>query len=325
MPFIYFAILILLVILSHIQIVLTVALFLFIVPGLVLVASNTALVYSLLLLPAYRWRQSIRRWPVLALPVLAPVALVAIVWPAASQAHLEAFAAAQAAGDFDRWQRIPIKTLALASNDVAWQRRDENEQLCLELCQRLLFDHAVDKVVVASWGRFLEPGATAYRIVLKPDCDALHGSNASYLIAAVRARIAAGECLTEERNADAETVDATAIEERLRIRDGLLFGTDPREGVDRQLFKLTHRARVSLKVGGPHGGRSLFRRTAVAGAALTMPFVIWTGADESNIQLQIVRTPRAFNAIDLETALTQKIGLHLPPVSPEQPALVKVE
>jgi hypothetical protein len=322
MPFVYFGILILLVILSQVQTVVIAALFLFIVPGLVLIASNTVFVYSLLLLPVYRWREPIRRWPALALPTLAPLAIVAIVWPAASQAHLEAFATAQAANDFDRWQRIPIKALGLASNDFTWQADDGKMQLCLELCQRLLFDHAVDKVVVTNWSPIQAPTATAYRIVLKPDCAPMLGSNGAHLAVAVRARISAGECLVEERDANAEAVDATVIEERLSIRTGILVGTDPRQGVDRQLFQLTRRARVSLNVGGFRGGHPLFRQTAVAGAALTMPFVIWMGAD---IRPQILRTDRAFNTIDLESALTQKLGLYLPPVSPEQPPYLRIE
>jgi hypothetical protein len=322
MPYIivYFGTLILLAVLSHIQTALAAARSMSIVLATVMVASNSVLLYSLLVLPIFLWREHIRRQPGLALAALAPLALVAIVWPAASQWRLHAFAAKQTAGDFDSWQSMPIRTIAFATT----QTRNERS-FCYDLCQRLLFSHAVDRVVHLGWGPLAAPNAIGYRIVRKPDCEILHGSHASSFKDPVRARIAAGECLVEEQNVDAETVDLSVIDERFTTHGGYQHGTDPGESIfDRQFFTLTIMKRLTINAGGPHSGRPLFRKTEVQGTSVAMPFVVMAVTFGSVIQPRIQRTIYSANySVNPYDTLTRRIGLRIPEVS--GPPLARVE
>jgi hypothetical protein len=322
MPYIiiYFGTLVLFAILSHIQVALAAVRSMSIVLAMVLVASNMVLLYSLLALPIYLWREHIRRQPGLALAALAPVVLAAFVCPAVAQWRLHAFAARQTAGDFDYWQSMPIRTLALATSQTRHEKFG-----CYDLCQRLLFDHVVDKVVHLGWGPLAAPKAVGYRIVRRPDCEMLHGRNAPPFKPAVRARIAAGECLVEEQNADVETVDVSVIEERFTTQGGYRDGTDSGQNfVDRRLFTLTIMKRLTINAGGPHTGRPLLRKTEVQGTSLAMPFVVMAGTYGSVIQPQIQRTIHSTNySVSLFDTLTRRIGMRIPEVS--EPPLARVE
>jgi hypothetical protein len=321
MPYIivYFGILIPLAIVSHIQVVLAATRSMSVV-AMLLAASNTVLLYSALVLPIFLWREHIKRQPGLALAALAPLALVAIVWPAASQWRLGAFASRQTAGDFDYWQSMPIRTLTLATTQMRHEKLG-----CYDLCQRLLFDHVVDKVVHLGWGPLAAPKATGYRIVRRPDCEMLHDRNAPRFKDAVRARIAAGECLVEEQNADAETVDASIIEERFATQVGYQYGPDSGQGVvDRQLFTLTVMKGLTINAGGPHTGRALFRKTEVQGTSPAIPFVVIGGMYGSFIQPRIQRSIQSTNySVSTFDALTRRIGLRIPEVS--GPPLARAE
>ena len=314
MPYVivYFITLVLFAGLSHIPAARAAVRSVSVVLAMVLVASNMVLLYSLLVLPIYLWREHIKRQPGLALAAFAPLALVAIVSPAVSQWRLHAFAAAQTAGDFDHWQPMPIRTLALAETQTR-----HGKLFCNNMCARLLFDHAVDKVVVLGWGPLAAPNAVAYRIVRKPDCEMLHGGNASRLTADLKARMAAGECLVEEQNADAETVDASVIEEKFATHGSHQNGTDPGLGVvARQLFTLTVMNRLTINGGGPRTGRPLLRQTAVQGTALAMPFVVMAGTYGRFIQPQIQRTIYSTSSINVYATLTRRIGLRPQPGPP---------
>lgn len=157
---------------------------------IVLLASSTLLYYSaLLLLPLFLlWPLIRRHWTLIVLTALPPLA-GAIAAPLISQAQLNAFVAAQTRDDFDRWQPIPIKTVAIGTNAHDWSYRNprasERAQkrpvtpasrirlVCTDTCQRLLFNHEVAKVVMVGWSTRPSnnpPATTAYWIERTTAC-----------------------------------------------------------------------------------------------------------------------------------------------------------
>ena len=318
----YFGILIVLVLLSQIPLLVIMGLFLFIVPGLVLILSNTVLLYSVLLLPLYAVRHSLRRHPFVALSALVPLAAVAILLPQYSQLRLDKFVATQTSEDFDRRKPITVKTLALGTNLHSWSSHRSNARtVCPEICQRLLFNREVEKIIMVRWGTRPSnnpPARTAYWIERKKSCDNLYTDQDDPLSAAVKARIAAGECLVAENDVDFEAVDSTAVEEILhagnRFWDTII---EPRLPIDINVFTLQSIQRLSAFVGGLKSGEQILRQTVVSGAALDMPLHITTGGYGLDIKFQLARTSKVFNAGNLESILKQKFGFRLEPVTHE--------
>ncbi|HVG52638.1 MAG TPA: hypothetical protein VM867_13470 [Xanthobacteraceae bacterium] len=304
----YFGTLIVLAALSHFPVVLFLASVLG-VPALLLVASNTVLLYSVLLLPFFIWPRQLYVRPLLAFVALLPALIVAFGVPTVSQWRSNAFAAEQMRDDFDRATPIPkIRTLTIAGPRAA-------ALSCGDTCERLLYNRDVDKVIMARWSGAQPdklPEATAWRVERRPPCAITPATPGPSSMDAKR-RFEAGECVLPEINADAENVDATVAQWPAYMSTP--SWADPRSLLDRALFTLHAIERVSLAAGGARNGQPVMLRTIVSASALAMPLRFRMGGEAFSPTIVPSRTEAAYVGNATENVLRGKLGLKLAPVA----------
>jgi hypothetical protein len=283
-----------------------------IVPGFMLAAANTLLLYSLLLLPFFIWPRGLLKRPALALIALVPATTVAFGLPALSQARRDAFVAQQTRENFDRatsLQNIRSLTIVAARS---------SEIFCNDLCERLLYNRDVEKIVKAYWGgtRFEgAPHAIAYRVEHQPACRITPTSPGAHSMGA-KARMDSGDCIIPESNADPEAADATIGQ--WPIYQSLPSWKDPRGAIDRILFELEGIEEVNLIAGGPRTGQPVLHQTLISARALATPFRLWISGNEFSPRMAVVRTEADYPGYAMEAVLREKLGFRLEPVANPQ-------
>jgi hypothetical protein len=304
----YFGTLIVLAALSQIDGVLAIA-SLLIVPGFILVAANTLLLYSVLLLPFFLRPREMLQKPFKAALAVLPALIVAFGVPQLAQMRRDAFIAQQQQQDFDQGkpaEKVRAITFAVARTaDLA----------CNDLCERLLYNREVDKVVRAYWDNSAfqgTPQAFAYHVEKKATCERGPGAPGAYS-AGAQARRIAGECIVREPNADPDAVEAAVAEWPLYYSGGQW--RDPRESNDRWLFDLTSIETVTLIAGGPRKGRPLVRRTTVVASAAATPLHVTTTNNAFSPALMIATSQAPYSSYVLEQVLKQKLGFQLAEVA----------
>lgn len=309
MIFWYFGILIVLAALSQIEIVLSLSTLL-IVPGVLLVSANTLLLYSALLLPFFINPRGMMKRPLLALLALVPTVIVAIGTPSVSHIYRDAFIARQHSNEaVDRIsQTLQPRTLAIVVASSA-------NLACNEECERLLYNREVEKIVKVYWsGKPLEgtPQTIAYRVEQHSPCRTGREDHHAYSPGA-QARMAAGECIVSDKNADAETVDVTLSERPLYYSGG--SWPDPRSNMERLLFTLDSIVVHEVSAGGPRTGKPMLHRTIVAAQALAAPLHLSISSAWMTSHLAFARSETGTSGYEMERFMKQRLGLRLEPVA----------
>ncbi|EPR37206.1 hypothetical protein dsx2_1149 [Desulfovibrio sp. X2] len=295
----YFTVLGILAALSHSPVALVYGFFFLILPGLLLMVSNTVLLYSILLLPFFLpWREARHRTMARAVS-LTLVGAIGIGLPLLSRYSFRAAAQEQSRGDMDRWQPIAIRSIALTST---------SGRQCDKTCQRLLYNGEVEEVVEydkqsTNWS-YLKyanrnpTGFVAYTIEHRPDCGVLSSS-----IPAVRARIATGECLAARRGEEYAPVDVAVKEVEDVWDDGFL------------LYR-TRRTRITVTLGDGPKAAPAVSSTSFSSHVLAMPLFIWA-SDNSGLDIKpaLARRRRIYNPLIYTAVLMQRLGFRLDPVS----------
>jgi hypothetical protein len=302
----YFGILAALAALSQIRGVLAIASML-VLPGIVLIAANTLLFYSVLLLPFFLRPHQMQQKPLKAAIALVPALVLAFGVPLLAQARRDAFIAEQKQNDIDQGRPADkVRTIAFA---VA--RTSDLE--CNDLCQRLLYNGEVEKVVKAYFDNSAlqgTPQTVAYRVEKKTSCDTGPGSTGAYSTGA-QARMQAGHCIVHDQNADA--IDVTLAEWPLYYSGGLW--RDPRNTMDQLLFDLTSIQALTLIIGGPQNGKPILRRTTVVASAAAMPLHVTTTNNAFSPELTVAMNYAPYSSYAVEETMKQKLGFRLGEVS----------
>ena len=301
----YFGTLLVLAALSQIDGVLAIA-SLLVVPGILLVAANTLLLYSVLLLPFFLRPREMLQKPFMAALAILPALLVAFGIPQLAQSRRDAFIAQQQQQDFDQGRPADkVRTIAFAVARTA-------DLACNDLCERLLYNREVDKVVRAYFDNSAlqgTPQTVGYRVEKQAtSCERGQGAPGAYSVGSQARRIA-GECIVREPDADPDAADAAITEWPLYYTGGLW--RDPRDDNDRLLFDLTSIETVSLIAGGLRKGKPLLRRTTVVATAAAMPLHITTTNSAFSPQLMIATNQPPYSGYVLEQVLKQKLGFRL--------------
>jgi hypothetical protein len=307
--------------------------FLFIVPGLVLLAAPNFLLYALL--PYLAGRAALAsgggaaRAAVAAGVALAVVVGLTVVGAASLNRDVARVVASQRAGD--REPDLPaVRSLAIvAAND---------ERGCRSLCQRLLYNNSVERVLLPTSTPRPPPEtlsnvkATAYWIERRPECPATTAvPDTSYLVteqrgtmtvgsyvdiaAITKARIAAGDCLMSE---DATLGDAELVVVEQRIKSGK---ADLEAPFDLFLDTMTVQRLSVLGRDGP-ALAPRWQRTSVKWSPIATPFFFGVAHDGGiGLRLALGRVTRQEGAFELDTVLEQqmKLKVRVPPgPAPEQ-------
>ena len=304
----YFGILATLAALSQVSGILAIASTL-VIPGVVLVVANTLLVYSILLLPFLLRPHEMRKKPFKAAVALVPALAMALGVPLLAQARRDAFIAEQQQNDIDEG-RPADKVRAIM---FAVARTSDLE--CNDICQRLLYNGEVEKIVKAYFDNSAlqgTPKTVAYRVEKKTVCDSGPGTTGAYSTGA-QARMKAGECIARELDANADAVDVTLAEWPLYYSGGLW--RDPRDSTDQLLFDLTSVETLTLFIGGARNGKPIMRRTTVVASAAAMPLHAATTSNAFAPKLTIATSYAPYSGYAMEEVMKQKLGFRLVEVS----------
>jgi hypothetical protein len=292
---------------------------LFLVPGLILIAAPNVLLYGGLLYGALAFALTAGNWRTrLALSVgitLAGVLIVGVAVPLLAGRADSPIIAGLRAGD-----REPLD-LTTPIRQVALVMATTDKSTCDSLCQRLLYNKSVERVLVPS-GRLLPTEnptgakATAYRIENRPACapvtvppatiyqtthDARGGTSSKPVdIAAItKMRIAAGECLVVE-SASLDEAELTIVEGKVKN------GNEPKYRPLSLSLDTVEARRLVVLVRHGSALQKIFQRTHVRWAPIAVPFH-FDGL--TYLTLALGRTHREEGAYDLETFIAQDLKL----------------
>jgi hypothetical protein len=206
---------------------------------------------------------------------IAIVALPAIQLPRFFNSQAENMASGLRVEDIESNGRIEIPEVVA----VVLAREPGNDGLCETLCQRLLFNHAASRVIVAErptqQGRAERP-ARAFWIERRDNCPTpplsrrevvwpIDQKQSGSAIVRVRARIAAGECLLGKDNASIESADLS-IAYSIPQRGPVVFPPPWKLKLDQMKVN-----RLEITA---NDGRVLYRRTGVEAQPLMTPLLI---------------------------------------------------
>jgi hypothetical protein len=309
-------------------------LMLLIVPGLILLAAPPLFMYGLIGLAAWKL-PGIHRSIRLASAIAAIGAVAGFLPHMLNQPVTDRVTELKAS---DKALVAPIaaaRRLALLRPRTTAHRDIETETDCGELCQRLLFNGALDEVLLGTALDFVsEPmpvqRVMRYRVERRDSCPAVKVPNAgawqeeknawgvafSTIVSdRVKARIADGECLIAEQ---ATLADADAV-----VVDGKAYESAQRAWNDPWNLRLVsvRAARVSAFV--PRGDRfsEIYRHASVESEPLFIPFMATAIFGYGfNVKTGLVRTKKVEGAYELRTTFRDvfKLDLSMPQnISPE--------
>jgi hypothetical protein len=298
--------------------------------GLVVIAANTVLLYSVASLPTLVAltsgpiaivARSVFFWIALGILVVVAVAPGLI-----SQQSARSFVTTLSHSDFARRSSERPKSIELGTDDWDFQNFKAPPYMqapCNDLCRRLLFNHEVERVRMVNLPHpFKHPGgpvAVTYTIENSVSCaDAVWPNAADPLEEAVRDRIASGECLISTTNAPGRT-DASLLRKTLyndyapAIRTADL---SPPPWVKTKRIK-----RVNLTQRHSDGSSdALVQQTEFRLETYGLPFY-FSYVGTMNIERDGPTpgsTPVTYNAIDVAQTLRKAFGFSLDPVKPLQ-------
>ena len=312
--------------LSLIPDLITMGLFLFILPGLILLASETALIYLLALVPAhFLYRLTGRRSGVVAAG-LAWVLLVALAPGLIGRWEFDAFVQATLATDFAHPTAIQPRSYELplewggtrAPNDIVrnyWPGSHEPRPACAELCQALLFNADAEAVFIAIGGNWVgfEPKRVRemiywrFRLDRREECpDTVSKPRPQFL-----ARIAGGECLIEERveKADPDVVlKAHRSDSLIENRSESVFAPHSAYRpwlLNGDVTTIEVRERIGAAL------QTVERRTGYSALGAPMPFYIGLQNLNLSVYPQVATVPLASRSADANEILERRYGLRL--------------
>jgi hypothetical protein len=244
--------------------------------------ANNILLYSLLFLPALRPWQGARRHLPLIFISLALVASASLGVPAISQARFARVMEEKRSTYISDWKPMTVRSIALISNNPLYVRLSHFDGFiragCSALCQSLLYDYGLEKVVVILPPRNAkeEPRITSYRIRKQSICKDIRSTE--WERPSSKSRILHGECPVAEDGANIEQVDATVVDLTLRddrwvdLGEDLKWGTRPWHGLE--LSGFTKPRLIAVHHGGRRDGKPVYRAYEADGWALTTPLHI---------------------------------------------------
>ena len=160
------------------------------------------------------------------------------------------------------------KSVAILTAPVPYRQRTRKEApACVELCQRLLYNGAAERVLIgyireADRGNFTNVRIKAYYVENRDVCPAVRGT-----LEAVSLRMAAGECLLSEESAVGEA-DIVYLTERIIARRNFEYY----DRHDLTIVAVSARRKSILeKTAG--GYQSLFRKTEIHAQPLFYPLL----------------------------------------------------
>lgn len=293
------------------------------IPGFLVAASPTILLYSFSLLPLWFCAIVPRIWPWLLGPaLLIPVAL-AIAPGIISREETNAFAARMSASDFARPAAAKPKTIELVGDDISGvfvygQTIGEPNASCNDICRRLLFGGEVEWVRMTqvqrqnAGTRLVAARSATYRIEQRDSCPQVY-PNGTSIEKEVRDRLVAGDCLIVTAS-DTYAPDATVKLLTLYFNQQYpprLPDHGPRNAVVQTVKQ--------LQIHGRHDDSSVpvLQRTETIAQTLALPFYFGL---QMNMQggyngATIGREKTVVGAIDLTQVLRSTFGYKLDPVS----------
>ena len=309
----------------------TYGLFLGILPGLLLFAAPPLFMYGAVTYLA--WRAS-RPWGMSAAVVVTGVIVLAfaVVPPFILNWPTDSLVRQITAGDHGLAVPPPhIRRLALLRPKFGFARNEEEtESNCGELCQRLLFNGAVDEMLLGPAVDFTaapDPGTqlVRYRLERRASCPSVVVPQAlawpaedqpvgpllvvsRFLVVSdrIKARIAQGECLIEDRavlkDADIVVVDSKAYE------------SPPRGGEtpwDLHIVSV-QATRVSVFASNSAGADEVYRHTKYETERLLTPFLIDAFSSRGlNLKSGLVRVTQTIGTYRLRDVFKDVLKLDL--------------
>ena len=300
----YFTSLSVLALLSQNATILVIAAFMLIIPALILVASNTILLYSLALLPLILAASFGRRAAWVLLPALALSAAIAAsiaTLPIRARPAFDRFVAPYLAQDFSTPPLPGLRTILLERPLT----RPNAEDGCVALCQNLLYGGDVQSVVQAH-----NDGNVRYWIEPRDNCPELP-TNAP--TPSAQAGSLAGQCVFGERVAEARA-DVTITTEHLR--DDALEATDLGEEHRFRLWGIHEVQRFDIFEFQNGAMAHVERRTNVSGEVAAVPLWIGTQTDGSQIGMvpATARQDVELGDHSIESVLRERYGWRIAPV-----------
>jgi hypothetical protein len=296
----YFIVVSALALLSQSGVILVLAFFLLVAPGLILWASNTVLAYSVALIPVYLIAPHLKRAPSMLAPALLPALMLVFLPHYLSQPAYHAFTRPYLAQDFSTPAQPGMHTVLLEGPLV----RPHAEDGCVELCQQLLYGGDVESVLQIHYD-----GTFRYRIEHRDVCPELP-TNAATPYA--RARSLSGDCLIGEPSTDAQADVSIASS---RVRDNALEAVSIGSAQRFRLWAVDEVRRFD--VFERHDGVMMHveRRTRIAGEVASAPLYFGlasTGSIET--YPETARTEIVVQDASLESVLAQRYGWRVAPI-----------
>jgi hypothetical protein len=310
--------------------------------GLLMIAANTILLYSFVFLPTlFALRRhdggvaARRRRTLFALAI---PAIVAIAPGPLSILQAERFARTM---DFDDFQHLALgkpKTLEIANDNWDYPHSPGEKPLCNDVCQRLLFNHEIDRVRmvnlpapsinyqgdVQATGK---PFGITYSVARQVSCPEANLPR-NFTETAVHDHLVTGECLIavsdDQSQADVQVAETTLYAGYFEPLDPRIF---PRPNVSppwplrtsaARIRRLTITQRDDAGVGHP-----IMQRTESKLEALAIPFYfghhVGIPPNVVDVGPNLGRRQFAVNSIDVAQILKTNFGFKLDPVSPADP------
>lgn len=307
----------------------TMALPLFGVPGFLVIASPTILIYSAALVPL--WLALIephrRIWQVAA-PACLPVAIAIAIGPGLLSRHdATQFATRMGKDDMSRPAAARPRSIELLGDGTAGmfagaQAVGDAQAPCNEVCRRLLFNGEADWVRMTRIQDIFRrerpgpPASVTYRLVHRDSCPQLY-PDGTPMEKAVRDRLIAGDCLIPEAGGNA--VPDARVEFTTRYSDQRYPPAPPDEGPRFATIETVKGLRIESREGGAFA--PLVQQTETVARTIALPFYI---GSEMHMQggyngATIGRVTSVTKPIDLAQAIRDAFGYRIAEISPPPP------
>jgi hypothetical protein len=296
---------------------------LFGIPGFLVAASPTILLYSFALLPLWFCATMPKVWRWLLGPALLIPAALAVAPGLISREDVRHFADRQSASDISKPATPKPKSIELIGDDLSGmfvyaQTFGDPNASCNDVCRRLLFGGEVDWVRmtqvsrVVSGPRLIAPRSATYRIERRDSCPQVYPAGTA-IEKEVRDRLVAGDCLvvtSGETGAPEAGAKITTLYFNQQYPPQL-----PDQGPKNSIVESVKQLRIDHQQNGQVV--AVFQRTETVANTPALPF--YFGA-EMHMQggyngATISRDKTVVNAIDLVQALREAFGYKLDPVA----------
>jgi hypothetical protein len=306
--------------------------------GILIIASNTVLYYSVAFVPVLltahnKTLDKRNKMSRIAIALIVP-ATAAFAPAPLSKLQAEWFARSISVDDFNHPSTERPMSIEIASDDWLNAAAPNVRAPCNDTCQRLLFNHEVGWVRIVNLpfpninanGRLGQPFAVNYSIEAGASCPEAYLPKLDFE-QAVRDHLATGECLIattdDRRPADAKLMRTTLFASNFDQRDPNYYSPPtvappwPLRSADAIIERFSVERRYDDGT-----IKSIMQRTKFQFGTLAAPFYFgYLG--QMNIMTDgpvLGRTPFTINATDIAQALRSALGFTLGPVPPLDPA-----